>query len=284
MTGLQRAHYCMVQRSGRFVTRGVRAQDSGLPLRTTRRLTVRRETPPLAIRPRSEASLLHLGSQVLAPADKAPQFSDLDRSATVLAVPRAGNADRQGGELMPGSGALQARRALLDRSGMRCGHRAVLDWHGADCSDLRPTSRLRSSRSPSLALVAMLAVSACGGSSTASGGGGRQRRLADPGRLLHPGGGLPRADPGVQQDARGQGRQLRPVLRLLRRAVARGRGRPSGRCRGLLPRARHDPAGGGRSGRRGLEPERARRAWSPTRSWCSWSARATRRTSRPGTT
>ena len=85
----------------------------------------------------------------------------------------------------------------------------------------------------------------------------RQRRQADAGRLLHPGGGLQGADPGLQQDPGGRGRRLQPVLRLVGRAVARRRGRPAGRRRRVLARAGHHAARRRRPRRRGLEPERA---------------------------
>ena len=57
-----------------------------------------------------------------------------------------------------------------------------------------------------------------------------------------------------------------------------------GRLRALLPRQRHDPAGGRRSRGQGLGRGAEQGHRLATRSWCSSCARATRRTSRAGTT
>ena len=87
------------------------------------------------------------------------------------------------------------------------------------------------------------------------------------------------AHPRVPGDGAGQGRDVHPVLRRLRRPEPRRRRRPAGGRRRLLAGARRHQARQGRHRRRGLERRRRTRATSPTRSSCSSSARATRSTS-----
>ena len=73
---------------------------------------------------------------------------------------------------------------------------------------------------------------------------------------------------GVQQDRRPARAQVQAVLRRLGRPEPGRRRRPAGRLRGVLARARHDPPGQDRQGRRRLEHRTSTRASSPTRSWC----------------
>ena len=114
---------------------------------------------------------------------------------------------------------------------------------------------------------------------------GRRQEHALAGRLLDPGGRLRRDHPGLQEDRRGQGGGLQDVLRRLRRAEPRGRGRPEGRRRRVLARARRRQAGRRRPRGEGLEQgDAVRRLRDQLARRRSSSARATRRTSRPGTT
>jgi hypothetical protein len=83
--------------------------------------------------------------------------------------------------------------------------------------------------------------------------GRRQRH--QPRRVFDAEGGLRGPDPGVRQDAGGQGRHVHPVVRRLRRPEPRGRERPSGGRRRVLARAGR----GAPRGRRDRRPELERR-------------------------
>ena len=80
-------------------------------------------------------------------------------------------------------------------------------------------------------------------------------------RLLDPAGRLRRDHPRVPEDRRRRGRGLQVLLRRLRRAEPRRRGRAEGRRRVVLDRARHDAARRRRPRRQGLEqhPEQGSR-------------------------
>ena len=62
--------------------------------------------------------------------------------------------------------------------------------------------------------------------------------------------GFDKVIPAFDEDPRGQGRHVQPVLRRLRRPVAQGGVRPADRRRQLQRRARHHPPRQGRPGRR----------------------------------
>ena len=137
-----------------------------------------------------------------------------------------------------------------------------------------------------LAVLGLAALTGCGGPAEegeASGGDGSAGEI-NARRVLDAEGGLRGADPGLQQDRRGQGREVHAVLRRVGRPGARRRARAcrptSSRCRSRPTwTSSSSPAWSRRTGR-----TTRTRASSPTPSWSSPSARATRRTSRPGTT
>ena len=75
--------------------------------------------------------------------------------------------------------------------------------------------------------------------------------------------GLRGDHPGLPEDRRRQGRRVLDLVRRIRRAEPRGRGRPAGRRRRVLARARHDQARRRRPRRQGLETQTSTRASSP---------------------
>ena len=138
-----------------------------------------------------------------------------------------------------------------------------------------------------LLTFALMAVTACGGSSDSTTGSSSSDKGSKSLSLVAystPEVVYDEIDPRLPEDRRRRGRQLQDVLRRLRRPEPRGRGRPHGRRRHVLARARHDAPRQGRPGRLRLEPTRRARASSRRRSSPSSCARATRSTSRRGTT
>ena len=90
-----------------------------------------------------------------------------------------------------------------------------------------------------------MAVTACGGSSDSTTGSSSSDKGSKSLSLVAystPEVVYDEIEPDVPEDRRRRGRRLQVVLRRLRRAEPRGRGRPEGRRRRVLARARHRPA------------------------------------------
>ena len=133
--------------------------------------------------------------------------------------------------------------------------------------------RKASRRLVAASLTGMLALTACSG---AEGSSSDEESIHIVGFAVPEAANKTIAD-GVRQDRRRQGREVRDLVRRLRRPEPGRRGRPRGRLRPLLGPDRRHPPGRRRASSPTTGTTARTRASSPPRSSCSASARATRK-------